>query len=60
VDLLNRLRPVTPMGRTFSAGVATWNGTESADDLLARADRAMYRAKATGRDRVLSDDIPVV
>lgn len=33
----------------FSAGVASWNGVESATALLARADRAMYEAKA--RDR---------
>jgi GGDEF domain-containing protein len=29
-----------------SAGVALWNGRESADELLARADRAMYDVKA--------------
>jgi diguanylate cyclase (GGDEF)-like protein len=33
---------------TSSAGAACWNGQESADELLARADRAMYEAK-TGR-----------
>ncbi|GII22114.1 GGDEF domain-containing protein [Planosporangium mesophilum] len=52
VALLDRLRPLTPMGCTFSAGVATWNGLESADELVARADRAMYRAKDAGRNRV--------
>jgi diguanylate cyclase (GGDEF)-like protein len=33
----------------FSAGVASWDGIESATALLARADRAMYEAKARGR-----------
>ena len=37
---------------TFSAGLATWNGTESAEDLVYRADASLYRAKAAGRDRV--------
>lgn len=39
---------------TFSAGVATWDRTEDRRTLLQRADRALYRAKATGRDRVAS------
>ncbi|GIF10130.1 GGDEF domain-containing protein [Actinoplanes teichomyceticus] len=55
--LFERLRAVTPMGCTFSAGVATWDGVESGDELLARADRALYRAKDAGRDRVVSDDV---
>lgn len=43
-----------PPGRvTISAGVATWGGTEeAAAALLARADAALYGAKAAGRDRV--------
>lgn len=37
---------------TFSAGVAQLNAAESQADLLRRADAAMYRAKASGRNRV--------
>lgn len=37
---------------TFSAGVAQHRPGESLDSLLKRADDALYRAKAAGRDRV--------
>jgi diguanylate cyclase (GGDEF)-like protein len=56
MQLLDRLRPLTPMECTFSAGVATWNGIESAEELVARADRALYRAKDAGRDRIECDE----
>lgn len=36
-------------GVTFSAGVAIWDGDESGDALVGRADRALYAAKAAGR-----------
>jgi diguanylate cyclase len=49
--LVERLRPVTPAGQTFSAGVATWSSPETSDELIARADRALYLAKETGRNR---------
>lgn len=55
VQSLDRLRAVCPMGCTFSAGVATWDGVESGDELVARADRALYRAKQAGRNRVECD-----
>jgi diguanylate cyclase len=53
-EALARLRTVTPAGQTFSGGVARWNGTETSDELVARADRALYVAKSAGRDRVIS------
>lgn len=39
-------------GATFSVGVAQWETGETAGNLVARADRALYDAKAGGRDRV--------
>lgn len=52
-EIGERLRVATPRGMTSSAGVVTWDGRESSDDLLKRADRAMFAAKAAGRDRVI-------
>lgn len=50
--------PVLPtdpeVGITCSAGIAEWDGTETAGQLLARADGALYTAKETGRDRVVA------
>ena len=59
VEILERLRAVTPQGQTFSAGLASWDGQEVSDELVARADRALYAAKAAGRDRVIVDNPPV-
>ena len=39
---------------TISAGVATLAPEEAADALLARADSALYKAKAQGRNRIAS------
>jgi diguanylate cyclase (GGDEF)-like protein/PAS domain S-box-containing protein len=50
--IVERLRAVTPMEQTCSAGVACWDFRESIDDLLGRADEALYLAKASGRDQV--------
>ncbi|WP_433292673.1 GGDEF domain-containing protein [Actinoplanes sp. CA-030573] len=50
--ILERALAVTPQGQTFSAGIAVWDFAESADELVARADAALYEAKAAGRNRV--------
>jgi len=39
---------------TISAGVATLKPVETADTFLARADNALYAAKARGRNRIAS------
>ncbi len=49
--VVDRLRSVTPSGQTCSAGIAEWDGRESVEALVARADEALYEAKAGGRDR---------
>jgi diguanylate cyclase len=41
---------------TFSAGVALRNETEDQEDLIGRADKAMYIAKHTGKNRVIAAD----
>ncbi|MDP1710735.1 MAG: GGDEF domain-containing protein [candidate division WWE3 bacterium] len=38
---------------TVSAGVSSLEGNVSLEDLIKRADRAMYQAKQQGRDRVV-------
>ena len=50
--VVDRLRAVTPRGQTFSAGVAEWDGLQRPEELVHRADQALYRAKQQGRDRV--------
>jgi diguanylate cyclase len=52
-EALARLRAVTPAGQTFSGGVAQWDGVETSDELVARADYALYEAKHAGRDCVM-------
>lgn len=42
---------------SFSAGVAPWVSGETFENLIARADAALYRAKAAGRNQVQLDDI---
>ncbi|MCA9667734.1 MAG: GGDEF domain-containing protein [Myxococcales bacterium] len=52
---LVRARPVTPhqLEVTLSAGVATVREPCALDELVRRADRALYAAKAEGRDRCI-------
>jgi len=68
VDVAERLRRVceqhpfptnaAPLYVTLSAGVAVTSGTQplSFEQLVARADQALYRAKAAGRNRVVADE----
>jgi diguanylate cyclase (GGDEF)-like protein len=53
VKVLDELRAVTPLGQTFSAGVAEWDSQESPERLVGRADVGLYEAKRAGRDRVI-------
>jgi diguanylate cyclase (GGDEF)-like protein len=41
-----RLRVLTPPSTGVSIGVATWDGQANTDELMASADREMYRAKS--------------
>ena len=56
-----QLNPVGPVTVSIGLALLPEHGTNMAD-LIAKADRAMYRAKANGRNRVevWSDEVPVV
>jgi len=52
--VLLRVRSAVPNGQTCSIGFATWDGAESGQALVARADQALYTAKNAGRDRTVA------
>ena len=57
--LLDHLRAggrdsTTELGVTLSAGLTSWDGIEDPISFIERADRALYQAKNSGRDRVVS------
>jgi diguanylate cyclase (GGDEF)-like protein len=52
--LLERLRAAMPEGETVSAGIACWDEVENAEELVGRADAALYEAKRAGRDRLIA------
>ena len=64
IRLLERLRAIIAeldwnafspgMRVTLSAGITSLKANETSDTILARADRALYSAKAQGRNRIVS------
>ncbi len=52
-------RRIAAISVTVSVGMAQWDGTEAADQLLERADQALYRAKALGKDLVVTAPAPL-
>jgi diguanylate cyclase (GGDEF)-like protein len=44
-EVIARLGAATPRRQSCAAGVAGWDGRETADDLLGRADKALFHAK---------------
>jgi diguanylate cyclase len=51
--LLRDCGPSEALGQSFSAGVAQWDGQESPERLVGRADVGLYEAKRAVRDRVI-------
>ena len=56
--VLERLRASTPGGATCSVGVTDVCPGDSLEEAVRRADAALYRAKAGGRNRTVIDELP--
>ena len=56
-QVLDELRVCMPDGTTCSIGVAVWDGAESHEQLVSRADQALYDAKRGGRDRITAASV---
>jgi len=54
IEVAEALRRATPGGQSSSVGVACWDGAESREELIARADDALSRAKRHGRARTMA------
>lgn len=54
LQALDRLRLAVPAAQTCSFGIATWETAETVTAGLKRANEALYRAKAGGRNRIAS------
>lgn len=48
--------PHGPLWLTVSGGLSVYRDGDDADAIMGRADRALYEAKAAGRDRVVAAD----
>jgi diguanylate cyclase (GGDEF)-like protein len=56
IDVLDRVRAMTPRGQTASAGVARWDGEEPAELLVSRSFEALAAAKEAGRNVTIAAD----
>jgi diguanylate cyclase (GGDEF)-like protein len=56
-EVAQRLCGSVPLNQTCSTGVACWNQTELADELLTRADEALYETKTRHRARALAETV---
>jgi diguanylate cyclase (GGDEF)-like protein len=56
MGVLARVRAATPDGSSCSTGLAVWDEKESALELFARADTALYAAKRGGGDQIVITD----
>ena len=58
LEIVNRLRSDVPEELTASAGIVAWAIPLTAEQFVAEADRALYRAKSDGRDRAYLASAP--
>jgi diguanylate cyclase (GGDEF)-like protein/PAS domain S-box-containing protein len=50
--VVQRLRSATAALPSFSVGLASWDGSETTEALMARADAALYNSKRSGPGRI--------